>query len=522
MDDPSSKLVLYELRMINMEPVAIEITYCIISEIGLISLLQCPISPLTPRSVTTRPAAHQDLIPPPPHTKQTNNDAYDGNDCYLEMVQWSYARTAKRPTTGNGAVIATLEGGVSQQVIAALALCREAGRRNIANWVGGERYIREKWEQRRRSKTRSTGDSSLSLFLHLPRTFLEILNEYPSIRAPEADALQAHKLHYSLSADPPFLVHLAANPYFDSVRVDSSSTDTVIGAEFSFAPTCVCNVLDFGRDYGIFVFGRSAYVPAAKLDWFGFGYIIPVMESMLFLVGQLVTGFDHIRELRLTVSAQLDEVDTERVHVVHLDEQKTKKGIANQISTEKTVNSATARRSDLGLRAEKARSEGWRVAGRVLRPRWVTTNDPSQHRGCTGGCPDRRSCRCPPTAKTAGGVAVARETDVRRARWGVPEHAEGSSQRFRTAPRGEGDDCAIYIVDARWMSHITGHTEEQVVDHGGDNPHAAAAAGERLVFGADDLAPGWAKIVRLGSGGTRCGRLYTQKEFGESKKRKTS
>ncbi|KAJ7929861.1 hypothetical protein B0H13DRAFT_1859345 [Mycena leptocephala] len=45
---------------------------------------------------------------------------------YLEMVQWSYARTAKRPTTGNGAVIATLEGGVSQQVIAALALGREA------------------------------------------------------------------------------------------------------------------------------------------------------------------------------------------------------------------------------------------------------------------------------------------------------------------------------------------------------------------------------------------------------------
>ncbi|KAJ7907500.1 hypothetical protein B0H13DRAFT_1879545 [Mycena leptocephala] len=266
--------------------------------------------------------------------------------------------------------------------------------------------------------------------------------------------------------------------------------ELIIGAEFSFAPTCVCNVLDFGRDYGIFVFGRSAYVPAAKLDRFGFGYIIPVMESMLFLVGQLV----------------------------HLDEQKIKTGIANQISTEKTVNSATARRSDLGLRAEKARSEGRRVAGRVLRPRWVTTNDPSQHRGCTGGCADRRSCRCPPTARTAGGVAVARETDVRRARWGVPEHAEGSSQRFRTAPRGEGDDCAISIVDARWMSHITGHTEEQVVDHGGQETQH----GERLVFGADDLAPGWAKIVRLGSGGTRCGRLYTQKEFGESKKRKTS
>ncbi|KAJ7882890.1 hypothetical protein B0H13DRAFT_1890664 [Mycena leptocephala] len=191
MDDPSSKLVLYELRMVQY--------------------------------------AHQDLIPPPPHTKQTNNDAYDGNDCYLEMVQWSYARTAKRPTTGNGAVIATLEGGVSQQVIAALALGREAGRRNIVNWRGGERYIREKWEQRRRSKTRST----------------------------------------------------------------------VIGAEFSFAPTCVCNVLDFGRDYGIFVFGRSAYVPAAKLDRFGFGYIIPVMESMLFLVGQLAHHTSICKRLRI-------------------------------------------------------------------------------------------------------------------------------------------------------------------------------------------------------------------------------
>jgi hypothetical protein len=42
----------------------------------------------------------------------------------LRGFQWSYAPTAKRPTIGNGTVVATLEAGVGQQIFA-LAISRE-------------------------------------------------------------------------------------------------------------------------------------------------------------------------------------------------------------------------------------------------------------------------------------------------------------------------------------------------------------------------------------------------------------